>query len=126
MSNNFNMPQIKSVLINCLVILIGAPLGSLALTWMNGELNGWADIPRYLDHAMFIGFMMTVAWLGMRSPLAARAQTLISSLHTDAQGASTKTEAEIDSLSGATIKATDKGIVVKQEPAKPEPADPKP
>ncbi len=110
------IPQIKSALLNCLIILIGAPLASLALTWMNGELTGWADIPKALDHAAFIGVMMTIAWLGMKSPLAERAKTLISSLHTDSQGGTTKAEAEIDALSGATIKTTEKGIEIKTQP----------
>lgn len=118
------MKQVESTLINCLIILVGAPLGSIALTWMNGELNGWADLPRCLDHAMFIGFMMTVAWLAMKSPLGLRARTLISSLHTDEQGGTTKAEAEIDALSAATIKADGQGIVVKQKPA--DPAEGKP
>jgi hypothetical protein len=78
--------QIKSTLINALIILFVAPLSVLGLTYLTGELHTWSDLPKALDHAFFASVLLTFGWIGMKSPLGIRARTLIQSLRTEEDG----------------------------------------
>jgi hypothetical protein len=114
--------QIQSTLVNMMIILVGCPLAGVGLSFLNGELTKWSDIPRALDHGFFIAVCMTFAWLGMASPLASRLKTLINSIHSeDAQGVGTTSvsvshEAVPGIKTTTTIEPKSDKVIVKEEP----------
>lgn len=116
------LPQIKSTVANILIILIGAPIAGIGLSWMNNELTGWSDVPKALDHGLFIGFCMSCAWLGMASPVSGRFRALISSIRT----ADGKQEMKValsdepprpETTRTTTIDPKTQKVTIKEEPA---------
>jgi hypothetical protein len=74
--------QIRSTIANVLIILIFAPALGVWLAFMGGEIHGWKDFPKALDHGLMLGAAMAFGWLLMKSPGGEYFRTLISSLRT--------------------------------------------
>ncbi len=71
------MPQIKSTVVNLLIILIGGPLLGAYFAYQTGELHDWAQLPNALSHGGFASFMLAIGWLCMRSPWSGRIMELL-------------------------------------------------
>jgi hypothetical protein len=112
------LKQIESTAWNIVIIILGAPAAGIGLSFLNGELKQWSDLPKALDHGLFIGVMMAFAWLGMASPLAGRVRTLLGSIRTSADGSTLEQRVELpaNSSATATINPTTQQITVKEEP----------
>lgn len=73
------IPQIQGWLKPFLCVGGAAICATLGAAYAHGELKTWEMLPDALAHASFEGFMALViavgAWLGLRSPLSAAAQS---------------------------------------------------
>lgn len=113
--------QIESTFWNMVIIMIGAPAAGIGLSFLNGEIHGWADLPKALDHGAFVGVMMAFAWLGMASPFSKKLRALLSSVRVSSDGSTLEQRVEIpaDSTATATINpATQKITVTETAPPK--------
>lgn len=76
------IPQIKSTLLNMLIILIGGPLLGAYFAWQSGELHGWSQFPDALTHGSFASAMLAIGWLLMKSPFSGRIMELLTTKET--------------------------------------------
>lgn len=111
--------QVQGVGKNLLMIAIISPCSALGLSLMNGELRSWADLPKAVNHAVFLALMLAIGWLGMASPYAARVRTLLSSIRTgDGETLEQKIEmppAEPGKTVTATVDPVTQTITVKEQ-----------
>jgi hypothetical protein len=95
------IPQIRSVAINVLIILVGGPLAGAYFAWQTGELTSWSQFLSIIQHGSLASSMLAIGWLLMRSPYSARITELLST-----------TTAPSGAVQTTTVKIT--------EPTKPE------
>lgn len=116
--------QIESTVTNMVIILICAPAAGIGLSYLNGELHTFSDLPKALDHGLFVGVMMAIAWLGMASPFAGRFRTLVASVQTP-DGKSMVQVSETQPTPGTSTTTTMDPkagtVTIKETPAAPEP-----
>lgn len=111
--------QVESTVSNMLLIFIVAPTAGIGLSFMNGEIRSWHDLPKAIDHGLFAGFMLAVGWLGMASPYSARVRTLLSSIRTSDGSLEQRVELPANSSATATINPVTQQITVKEAPTEP-------
>jgi hypothetical protein len=71
------LPQVKSVLLNLLIIIAGGPFLGAYFAWQTGELTSLQQLPGALQHGIFASIMMAIGWLLMRSPWAGKVTELL-------------------------------------------------
>lgn len=71
--------QVKSTVINLLIILIGAPLLGSYMSYLGGEIHGFADWWIAVKHGGFGAFMMAIGWLFLKSPASERIMEILRS-----------------------------------------------
>ena len=99
------IPQIRSVVINLLIILIGGPLAGAYFAWQTGEVPDWHHLWAILQHGGLASSMMAIGWLLMRSPYAGKITELLSTT-TAPSGAVQTTAVKITEPAPSEPKAT--------------------
>lgn len=116
------IPQIKSTAINVCIILVIGPMAGIALTYANGELHTWKDLPKAIDHALFASVMLAFGWMAMASPLSKRFRMLASAVRTMPSGDVQEMRVSLDQPSGgaqtttATVDPDTQKITIEQAP----------
>ena len=66
------MQQLRNKYLIVPAVLVGSFFLTLLHLYASGEFKGWSDFPDVANHASFSATMMTIGWLFLRSPWAAR------------------------------------------------------
>ncbi len=116
------LPQIKSTAANVIIILVIGPMAGCSLSYFNGELHTWTDIPKAIDHAMFASLLLAFGWIAMASPLGKRFQTLISAIRSTPSGEQQEMRVALDQpadhskTTTATIDPNTQVVTIKETP----------
>ena len=88
------IPQVRSVLINLAIIVIGGPLAGAYFAWQTGELTSWSQFWPVIQHGSLASAMLAIGWLLMKSPYSARITELLNT-SVSPTGATTTTAVKI-------------------------------
>jgi hypothetical protein len=107
------IPQVRSVLINILIILIGGPLAGAYFAWQTGELTSWSQFWPVIQHGSLASAMLAVGWLLMKSPYSARITELLNT-STTPSGATVTTAVKItEPVTAEPLKESQPGTGIK-------------
>lgn len=100
------IPQIKSTVVNALILFVVTPMLILAGMFYLGELGGWPDAKKALGHVIFADVFMTFGWIAMKSPISPRFLTMFRSVRTMPGGSKQEISVMLDQQSGGSATAT--------------------
>jgi hypothetical protein len=124
------LPQIKSTLVNAIILFIGIPIVVyLGMYWV-GELNQWSDLKKYVDHVLFADTFTTLGWIVMKSPIAPRFLAILNSVRSLPGGGQQTMQVLVDQQAAegkvkATLDPTGQSVTIEKTSAKPEDASAK-
>lgn len=110
------IPQIRSVAINLLVILVGVPIATAYLQFIAGTLHNWTQFAHSIwPDGVFHSFWVAIGWLFLKSPFASKLTELV---FTKEQ---TATIGGVTNSSGSTqtIKITEPVVITEGTPNAP-------